>query len=136
MRPESDNGMSRVGIKIDASQLEKALKAIRLDGNDLLQIEGAGQWVLVNGMRIRVPVDSGATRNSIMPHIIESTGTRVVDDVGPETIYAPNIEYGIQSKPNYPIQPFVRPTVEEDGDNVQAAISHAFAAKVNQRWPK
>jgi len=128
--------MSRSGITIDNSGLRAALGAAALSADDLLQIEGAGQYVLVNGMRMRVPVDTAATKNSIMPHIIEQSETRIVDEVGPETVYAPAIEYGRPDMPNYPIQPFIRPTVEEDEGKVQSAISQAFAAKVNERWPK
>ena len=138
MRPESDSGVivARVGIQINDAGLRQALKEAKLTAADLLQIEGAGAWVLVNGMRMRVPVDTGATRASIKPHITENTDTRLVDEVGPETIYAPAIEYGRRDMPNYPIQPFIRPTVEEDGAQVQRVISAAFGELVKQRWPK
>lgn len=128
--------MARAGITINDAGLRQALKEAKLTANDLLQIEGAGAYVLVNGMRMRVPVKTGATRASIQPHIIENTNTRLVDEVGPETIYAPAIEYGRTDMPNYPIQPFIRPTVEEDGDQVQRVISAAFGQLVKERWPK
>lgn len=123
------------GFKVNTSGLKAALKAIRLTSNDMLQIEGAGAHVLLNGMRARTPVLSGATRASENSHIIEATAEKVVDDVGPETIYAPFIEYGVQSKPNYPIQPFVRPAAEEDEPQVVNAISSAFGETVKSKWP-
>ena len=87
-------------------------------------------------MRMRVPVDTAATKTSVDSHIIESSNVRVVDDVGPETIYAPNIEYGIQDKPNYPIQPFVRPTAFEDLAKIVSAIGYSFGQLVMGRWAK
>lgn len=121
-------------FKVDDSKFQKALKDITINANELLQIEGAGAYTLVNGMRMRVPVDTADTKNSIMPHIVTATDTLVVDEVGPETDYAPNIEYGIKSKPNYPVQPFVRPTALEDFQKVIKAIGTAFGQFILMRW--
>lgn len=126
----------KLNFKVDDSKFQKALKDITINASDLLQIEGAGAYTLVNGMRMRVPVDTAATKNSIKPHIMESTDDRVVDEVGPETDYAPNIEYGIKSKPNYPIQPFVRPTALEDFQKVIKAIGTALGQFILMKWPK
>jgi hypothetical protein len=128
--------MAKVGIKVDNSGLRRALGAAALTADDLQQIESAGQYVLINGMRARVAVASGATRASIMPHIVEHTDTRIVDEVGPETVYAPAIEYGRPDMPGYPEQPFIRPTVEEDGAQVQSAVGTAFGTMVKERWSK
>lgn len=124
------------GMTVDASMFKKALADISINASELLQIEGTGAYTLVNGMRMRVPVDTAATKNSIMPHIVESSDVRVVDEVGPETDYAPAIELGIQDKPNYPIQPFVRPTAFEDLAKVVSAIGNSFAQFVISRWPR
>jgi hypothetical protein len=121
-------------ITVDDRKFQAALRAISLSAGDLLQIEGAGAYTLVNGMRMRVPVKTSATKNSIMSHITQSTSTMVVDEVGPETIYAPAIEYGISSKTAYPIQPFVRPTAVEDFSKVIKAIGTAFGQLVVSRW--
>jgi hypothetical protein len=123
-------------IIVDDKAFQDALKAIRLSADDLSQIEGAGARVQINGQRQRVPVDTGATRASVDSHIEESTEKRVVDEIGPETEYAPNIEYGKQDAPGYPIQPFVRPTAEEDKDQTLEAIATAFGQTVIRRWPK
>ena len=121
-------------FKVNDSGLQNALKAISLNASELLQVEGAGAYTLVNGMRMRVPVDTAATKNSIMPHIVTATELLVEDEVGPETDYAPNIEYGIKSKPNYPIQPFVRPTAFEDLAKVIKAIGTAFGQLIISKW--
>lgn len=123
-------------IAVDNKEMSAALKLIDFNANDLLQIEGAGAYTLVNGMRRRVPVDTSATKNSIMPHIESADENQVIDEVGPETDYAPFIEYGVASKPNYPIQPFVRPAAQEDMGKVVSAIGHAFGQMVVDRWPK
>ena len=126
----------KAGITVDASGFRKSITRIDITASELLQIEGAGAAVLKNGMRMRVPVDTAATKTSVDSHIIESSNIRVVDDVGPETIYAPNIEYGIQDKPNYPIQPFVRPTAFEDLAKIVSAIGYSFGQFVMGRWAK
>jgi hypothetical protein len=122
--------------EVNIKDLEKALRAISFGAGDLLQLEGAGAFTLVNGMRRRVPVDTSATQNSIKSHVVSATAQQVVDDVGPETAYAPYIEYGVHSKPNYPIQPFVRPTAQQDFEKVLRAIGVAFGAMLVARWPK
>ncbi len=121
---------------VDTSKLEAALKAINFGAGDLLTIEKTGAAVQINGQRMRVAVDTSATKNSIGQHIVEATEKKVVDDIGPETIYAPNIEFGVQSKPNYPVQPFVRPTAYEDMPETVNAMGKSFGAMVIQRWPK
>jgi len=122
---------------VDTSELHKALRQITLFEDDLIYIEGAGAAILVNGMRGRVPVDTSATQNSIRSgHFVELSDTRVVDDIGPETDYAPVIEYGRDDMPNYPIQPFVRPTAIDDFSKVIRAIGFALGEIVLLRWPK
>lgn len=121
-------------IKVNDGELQKALKAIRPDGEIMLRIAGAGASVQIKGQRQRVPVDTGATRASVASHIEESTETRVVDEIGPETNYAPDIEYGKRDAPGYPIQPFVRPTAEEDELATYHAMSREFGRKIKERW--
>lgn len=124
------------GMTVDSSSFKKALADVELNSPMLLQVEGAGAKVLVNGMRMRVPVDTAATKLSVMSHIVEHSDVLVIDDVGPETDYAPAIEFGIPEKPNYPIQPFVRPTAFEDFAKVINAIGYSFAQLVISRWPR
>lgn len=149
-----------VTIKLDTSQFKDALKKITLDRQDLLDIEGAGAYVAVNGMRMRVPVQTAATKNSIKPHIVEADNTHVIDEVGPETDYAPYLEYGtgvyaeggngrqtpwvyFSEKLGHFVrtvgmkaQPFIRPTAIEDDGKIQNAVSSAFKKIVEGRWPK
>jgi HK97 gp10 family phage protein len=143
---------------VDAKAFKRALKDININASELLQIEGAGAYTLVNGMRMRVPVKSSATKNSISPHIVESSDVRVVDDVGPETNYAPYLEYGtgiFAEKGNgrkdgwvyfdgqrfwftrgMKPQAFIRPTAFEDFEKVIRAIGTALGQFLISRWPK
>jgi HK97 gp10 family phage protein len=146
-------------ITVDTSQLEKALKAIDFKGADLLNIEGSGAAVLSNGMKMRVRKDTAATANSVQSHIVEKTDNRVIDEVGPETTYAPWLEYGTGEKAEkgdgrkggwsykdtdgnwhftrgMKAQPFVRPTAQQDFDKVIRAIGTTFGQLLVQRWPK
>lgn len=146
-------------LKIDKSGFEKAIRQVKLSRYDNLQIAGVGAKVLSNGMKTLVPVDTAATKASINSHIIEASGTRVVDDIGPETEYAPYLEYGTgeyaengqgrkggwrykDSKGNWHFtlgghpQPFVRPAAKKNEKNVHRVITVAFAQKVLDAWPK
>jgi len=145
-------------FKMDDKDFQNALKAIALDPSNLLHIEGAGAAVIANNQKMLVPVKSSATKTSIRSHIVSSSAIKVVDDIGPETDYAPYIEYGtgeyaeggggrkggwvykgpygfrftLGMKP----QPFVRPSAF--GNNKKSAlnaISSAFSTFVVTRWP-
>lgn len=125
----------KMDFQVDASKFEAALKNIDLTADDLLQIEGAGAAVVISNQKIDVPVDTAATRNSIKSHYVTSRRDYIEDDIGPETDYAPYIEYGVASKPNYPIQPFIVPSAtggkKRDCLNT---ISAAFGITVIQKW--
>jgi len=108
---------SGISLHVDISKFGPALDRKKLTRQNMLDIRGAGARIVINKQRELVPVDTGATRASINSHIIEATEKRVVDEIGPETDYAPFIEFGT-SNPNYPIQPFVRPSIE--GSNASA----------------
>jgi hypothetical protein len=124
-------------IDVDASSFNEAMIRARLGADDLLNMAGAGAAVVNSHQKIHVAHDTYATRDSIRSHIQTSTRTRVVDDIGPETEYAPYIEYGVASKPNYPIQPFVVPSAT--GNNYRDcvnAIATALFTWIGEKWPK
>jgi HK97 gp10 family phage protein len=122
MRFEAGVDMS---MTIDTTDFDEMMRRARLTESDLLNIEGAGAAVLVNAMRTKVPVDTGATRASVMSHIVSSSNIKVEDDIGPETNYAPYLEYGTK---RMRAQSFVRPAAYEKLNQVVSAISHAYAA--------
>jgi len=98
-------------FEFDDSQLQMAIAAGAFTVGDMLDIEKPVAMSIVNRQRELVPVDTSATQNSIGQHIQKATGKEVIDHIGPETDYAPYIEFGVPSKPNYPIQAFVRPSI-------------------------
>ena len=124
--------MSGVTIKIDTKEFDAAIKKLALTEQDMLNIEKPGALAIVNKQRELVPVKTAATKTSIIPDIQNSSATKVEDHIGPSTNYAPAIELGIPSRPNYPIQPFVRPSVFGNKGAVTAAISAAFKAVVTR----
>ena len=121
-------------MSVDISQALKAFTDGALTKNDLLDIEKPVALTIVNKQRELVPVDTAATKNSISPHIQSASDKEVIDHVGPETDYAPFIELGVTSKPNYPIQPFIRPSVFGNERNIQNVASAAFEAKVKEKY--
>ena len=118
---------------VDTSQADKLLNNLKLSTNDMLDIEKPVALTIVNKQREKVPVDTGLTRTSIGPHIQDKSEKQIVDHVGPETDYAPYIELGVISKPNYPIQPFVRPSVFGNEKTINKVAQSAFEAKVKEK---
>lgn len=99
------------GVSVDDKDVLNLLKRMRLTTKNMLDIANPTALTIVNSQRTLVPVDTAATKNSVFNEVIISTKNLVVEHVGPTTNYAPGIEFGITSKPNYPIQPFVRPSI-------------------------
>ncbi len=127
--------MAGEGMTLDTKEIDNAISNVDTSAAELKAIGSAGAFVIVNSQKVAVPVDSGLTRTTISPHDVTSTADLFVTEVGPETEYAPNIEYGRRDQPNYPIQPFVRPSVFGNEKSIQAAIGTAFAGHLS-KWPK
>jgi hypothetical protein len=122
-----------MSFKVDDTEVLAALKKGVLTALDMLDIEKPMALTIVNKQRDKVPVDTSLTKNTIGQHIQVSTATEVIDHVGPETDYAPPIEFGIVSKPNYPIQPFVRPSAMGSNEKLVIKVGGAaFLAKINK----
>ena len=129
MRPNVGDGMT-----IDTSELDAWVVRARLTEVDMLAIEKPAAMTIINQQRQLVPVDTGATKLSISSQIIVSTAKLVTDHIGPSTLYALFIEFGVISKPNYPIQPFVRPSVMGAGGQIIVrVISAAFKAILKRK---
>ena len=118
---------------VDDSGFQKSIKGIILTKSEMLAVEGAGAANIATAQKTLVPVDTGATRSSIKSHIVSASAERVVDDIGAETSYAPFIEYGT-SNTNYPMQPFVRPSVFGREKSILADIANAFFMVLVRRW--
>ncbi len=96
---------------VDTSEADAFFKGARLTEADMLTIEKPMAAVVSNTQKLLVPVDTGATKVSIGADIQFASALLVIDHIGPKTDYSKYIEFGVVSKPNYPIQPFVRPSV-------------------------
>ena len=121
-------------LKVDASDFIKAINGIKLDANDMLQVEGAGAKVQINRQKSLVPVDTAQTKLSIGEHYKKISAHYIEDDIGAETTYAPAIEYGRADMPNYPMQPFVRPAAHSGYTETIRVIGKAFGKLVLIRW--
>lgn len=125
---------TRTSSRVDTKEIFAFFKRTNLTEQDMLNIEKPGALTVVNTQRTLVPVDTGATKAGIIPEIQFSSETLIVDDVGPQTDYSEFIEFGVISKPNYPIQPFVRPSVMGAGaKKFWNAIEFAFRRVVESK---
>ena len=118
---------------VDASKALAALKGGRFNQSDMLAIEKPVALTIVNKQREKVPTDTFATKTSITPDIQSASSDEVIDHIGPQTTYAKYIELGVASRPNYPIQPFVRPSVYGNEGNIENVAQAAFKAKAKEK---
>jgi HK97 gp10 family phage protein len=148
----------KLGMDVDVSGFINAIQKIGPTADDLLNMAGAGAAVVAMHQKMGVRKDTRATQNSIRSHIIKSTRTEVIDDIGPETEYAPYLEYGTGEFAEkggrkggwvYPYkdgfrftlgmkpQPFVRPSAHGNKrrDCINA-ITTAFHHWILSKWPK
>ena len=102
--------------------------------SEMLSVAKPMGLTVVNKQRQLVPVDTAATKNSIQPRVDDATTSQVVQNIGPSTDYAPSIEFGVTSKPNYPIQPFVRPSVNGNENMIINVASAAFKKLIGQKY--
>jgi len=122
-----------VKTTVNDKGFQKSLKDIVITKSELLAVEGAGARNIATAQKTLVPVDTGATRASIGSHIVSVSEERIVDEVGAETEYAPFVELGT-SNTNYPMQPFVRPSVFGREKSIFADMADAFFMTVLRRW--
>ena len=64
----------------------------------------------------KVPVDTGNLRGSIVS-ALEKDKLRATVSTNVE--YAPYVEFGLRTNPNYPKQPFMRPALNENVDKIE-----------------
>ena len=140
MRAGKGDGMSklfgtRTSSRVDTKEIFAFFKKANLTEQDMLNIEKPGGLTVINSQRAIVPVgETAATITGIISEIQSASDTLVVDDVGPQTDYSEYIEFGVISKPNYPIQPFVRPSVMGNGaKRFWDAITTAFIKVVKSK---
>lgn len=112
-----------MNLSVDIKDFIGAANAAKMTKYDMTQVAGAGAKMVINNQRRLVPVDTSATQNSIREYVIKVTDSMAEVDIGPDTEYAPAIEYGRRDMPSYPMQPFIRPSVRgRDGKEVIKVI--------------
>lgn len=139
MRTGEGDNMSKLfgttrSSRVETKEIFAFFKKANLTQQDMLNIEKPGGLTVSNIQKALVPVDTGATKVGIIPEIQSSSDMEVIDDIGPQTDYSEYIEFGVISKPNYPIQPFVRPSVMgPNADKVFGVIETAFIKVVESK---
>jgi len=123
-----------ITVTIDTREVISKFKDLVLHEADLVDILRPMSFTVANKQKQDVPVDTAATKTSIMPFEHKRSNVEVVDDIGPQTDYAPSIEYGIKSKPSYPIQPFVRTSVYGYVNRIVRVGKIAFNRVVMRKW--
>jgi len=66
--------------------------------------------------KLKAPVDTGNLRSSISKTLLRNSLDAVVST---NAKYAPYVEFGLRKNPNYPKQPFMRPALNENIDNIK-----------------
>jgi len=62
------------------------------------------------------PVDTGNLRGSIVKAVDDN---RLEATISTNVEYAPSVEFGMRSRPNYPKQPFMRPALNDNIDKIK-----------------
>lgn len=117
-------------VKVDTSEVDAFIKKAFFTKAEMLIMEKPMALTVVNTQRTLVPKDSHATELSVAPDIQSATPLKVIDHIGPSTDYAPFVEFGVASKPNYPIQPFVRPSAMGAGAQLVFKVAAAAFKKM------
>lgn len=66
--------------------------------------------------KLIVPQPTGALRDSIVKQVDPVTLSATT---GTNMEYAPYVEFGLKSNPNYPIQPYLRPALKDNKSNIK-----------------
>lgn len=106
-----------------SDDLRKLAADLRKAGPESQRLAAAairkGAADIIAGAQQRVPVDTGATKNSIGADIATS-GTTVQAVVGPTTHYAPYLEYGTRRMAP---RPFMGPAADQVLPSVEEALA-------------
>ncbi len=120
---------------IDISEFTDFVRKAALTGGDMLAIEKPGALTIINTQRMLVPVDEATLKLSINTQVRSSSARETISHTGPNTEYAAAVEFGRPDMPNYPMQPYVRPSGMVAGAKqvikaMEAAFTIVFRRKV------
>jgi len=145
----------KIKLDVDTKKMEKLLGE-EMTEQGLKEIEYPTAMEIVNRQRMLVPADTAATKLSIGQHIVESSKTKIVDDIGPETEYSLYLEYGTGIyaengkgrkggwfyKDNkgwhftmgMKARPYIRPSVEKNAKKLFQMITSDFTDWLEKRY--
>jgi len=123
-----------MSVQFDDREVQAAFKRMTLNVDDMRNIMDDMATVVTEVQNRLVPVDEGETRDSIDSYIQLATATEIVSHVGPTTKYSPTIEFGDPTRPQYPKQPFVRPSIFGREAAVTNAANEALRKRVKARF--
>lgn len=89
------------------------------------QLLGRSMVEVQNLAKLKAPVDTGNLRNSIQLEVITDNEIYVTSYAS----YSRYVEFGIESRPNYPMQPYMRPALDEVMVKRIEKIAHAIASR-------
>lgn len=92
----------------------------------------AGGLVIQNAAKQKAPVLSGTLRRSIHLEVVEQRDGLAVVEVGTDIEYAARVEFGFDDVDslgrdyNQPAQPYLRPAVDDHGDEARREVVAAL----------
>lgn len=97
--------------------------------SDLKEAGDAGADVLLRGMRRRVPVDTGELRDSLELALGSSESHEVTVAIRSDSDHAEPVEFGTRHQH---AQPYMRPTIDEDGNAATQTLADVLRRKIEQ----
>ena len=117
--------MSGLVVRVDGdARLRKALRAVAKRAPDRAsKAVGATALFVQTEAKNRTPVDTGRLRSSLQ---IVFYNRGLTAFVGTNVEYAPYVEFGLRSRPNYPAQPYLGPAAERGRKELERRLIRAF----------
>ena len=123
----------KANFSADAKRFKQFVTGLKLTRYSIQEVAKPAVATISNKQIELVPGDTGATRASIKQHDVTVRDDYFETDIGAETNYAPFIENGREDMPNYPMQPFIRPSIYGNERNILRAIANGVSFHVKTK---
>lgn len=125
---------------VGGREVQQALADLaKIASPDVLRDAAAeGAAAIKAGAQQRVPVDTGALRDSIEVVALEQDSGAVLIGIGSPLPYARRIEFGFNGQDSLgrtyhqPAQPYLRPALDEDGAAAVASVAAELKARLSE----
>lgn len=107
----------KVAFSVQVNNFAKIAAA--LPGATAKEVERSARAIEADA-KVRCPVDTGNLRSSIQAEPMRNDGLQWRIGTGVE--YAEFVEYGVRSKPGYPVQPYMTPSGEAEKPRFESAM--------------